>query len=234
MKFKRQSPLFFAALLGLVGWGPFSFSFFSPALSIESADWLKQELSAINAQADNIDRNVLTLSLQAYLKARHQGLDEKELLTIIDYSKPSTERRLWVLDLKKGKVLFNTWVSHGKNSGKVMATSFSNQPGSLKSSIGVFLTDTPYVGGNGYSLRLTGLEQGINDNAYRRDIVVHGAWYADPNTIAKYGQIGRSWGCPAVSPKTAQPLINTIKDKTLIVAYYPDKNWLNHSTYLAG
>lgn len=192
-------------------------------------------MQIINSQADNIDSHVLKAGLLAYIHARQQGLDNKHLLTIIDYSKPSSERRLWVLDLKNGKVLFNTWVSHGKNSGNVMATSFSNRSGSLKSSIGVFLTHgQPYYGGNGYSLRLSGLEPGINDNAYSRAIVVHGAWYVDPGVIKRFGQLGRSWGCPAVGVETAKPLINTIKDNTLVLMYYPDKKWIKHSTFLAA
>jgi hypothetical protein len=226
------------ALLGAAGWGPFSF-FTTPINSQTSAqtsispDWVGQESRAINAQANNIDPSVLKLSLNAYVNARHRGLDNKQLLTIIDYSKPSTERRLWVVDLKSSKVLFNTWVSHGKNSGSLMATSFSNQPGSLKSSIGVFLTEQPYIGGKGLSLRLNGLERGVNDNAFKRDIVVHGAWYVRPDTIQQYGQVGRSWGCPAVSPETAVPLINTIKNNTLVVVYYPDQKWLKTSPFLA-
>jgi hypothetical protein len=235
---KLKHLLLCIALLGVVGWGPFTFFPFtllnSPMPPMESSAWLEEQIKLINSQADNINPNVLKLSLLAYVSARHKGLDDKQLLTIIDYSKPSTERRLWVVDLRYGKVLFNTWVSHGKNSGNVMATSFSNQPGSLKSSIGLFLTQNPYNGGNGYSLRLLGLEQGINDKAYARDIVVHGAWYADPMVIKKYGQIGRSWGCPAVSPAMVQPLIDTIKDNTLVFAYYPDQNWLKHSSFLAG
>jgi hypothetical protein len=231
MKIKN---LFFSiALFATLGFGPFSFltSDYSPSVG---SDWLSNEVSHIYAQASNIDQKVLKLSLNAYKNARQRGLDGKQMLTIIDYSKPSTERRLWVVDVRTGKVLFNTWVSHGKNSGDLMATSFSNQPGSLKSSIGVFLTDQPYMGHNGYSLRLSGLEAGINDHAFSRAIVVHGAWYVQPDVIKKYGQIGRSWGCPAVNPKEAGPLINTIKNSTLVVVYYPDKNWLNHSTFLAG
>lgn len=200
----------------------------------ESREWINNEIRIINAQADNIDEDVLKTSLNAYVHARRRGLDHKQLLTIIDYSKPSTERRLWVLDLKRNKVLFNTWVTHGKNSGELYSTSFSNSTGSLKSSLGVFLTEDSYTGGNGYSLRLNGLERGINDNAYNRNIVVHGAWYADPGFIRKYGQIGRSWGCPAVSPSQANSLINTIKNNTLVVAYYPDRSWLRRSSFLAG
>ena len=231
----RHLLLLTLALLGTTGWSFFPFNLFKPGMpDIESTAWMQQQIQSINEQANNIDQNVLKLSLHAYLVARHKGLDDKQLLTIIDYSKPSTERRLWVVDLHQGKVLFNTWVSHGKNSGNVMATSFSNRPGSLKSSIGVFLTDEPYNGGNGYSLRLKGLEEGINDNAYRRDIVMHGAWYVDPNVIKRYGQIGRSWGCPAVSPTMIEPIINTIKDSTLVVAYYPDQTWLRNSSFITG
>jgi hypothetical protein len=222
--------------MSIVGWGPFTFlTSRSNNESMGTQAWLNREAQIINRQAGNIDPKVLKLSLTAYLQARRRGMDNKELLTIIDYSKPSTERRLWVVDLRRAKVLFNTWVTHGKNSGKLSATSFSNQPGSLKSSIGVFLTTREaYVGGNGYSLRLQGLERGINDNAYRRDIVFHGAWYAAGDIARKYGFLGRSWGCPAVNEETAKPLIDTIKDNTLVVAYYPDRHWLRSSTFLAG
>jgi hypothetical protein len=219
----------------LVGFGPFSFFSHTNNLPVDSQEWLAEEMRAINKQAENIDQNVLKLSLIAYIKAHHRGMDDKQLLTIVDYSKPSSERRLWVVDLKHEKVLFNTWVTHGKNSGNVTPTSFSNQRGSLKSSIGVFMTiDAPYVGSNGYSLRLVGLEHGINDNAYQRDIVVHGAWYADAAIAKKYGALGRSWGCLAVSDKLARPLINTIKDRTLVFVYYPDRKWLNKSAFLMG
>ena len=218
----------------ITGWGPFGF-FSAVEEPVGTEAWIEKETRSINSQASNLDSNVLRLSLNAYVNARRRGLDNKQLLTIIDYSKPSNQRRLWVVDLRRAKVLFNTWVTHGQNSGNMNATSFSNQPGSLKSSIGVFLTTREaYVGGNGYSLRLEGLERGINDNAYRRDIVFHGAWYAGVGIIRKYGLLGRSWGCPAVSEATARPLIDTIKDNTLVVAYYPDRNWLRHSSFLAG
>jgi hypothetical protein len=220
------------SLFFLSGW-----SFFKPSVAIPhgAEEWVTGHIQLINAQASNIDRDVLKMSLVAYMKARQHGLNQKQLLTIIDYSKPSTERRLWVVDLKRDKVLFNTWVTHGKNSGELQATSFSNELGSLKSSIGVFLTiGEPYIGSNGYSLRLLGLERGINDNAYRRDIVFHGAWYADHKVALKYRELGRSWGCPAVNEETARPLINTIRDKTLVFVYYPDRRWINHSAFLTG
>ncbi len=218
----------------ITGWGPFNF-FSTIQEPVGTQEWTSKETQLINSQAPDLDANVLKVSLNAYLNARRRGLDAKQLLTIIDYSKPSTAKRLWVVDLSRAKVLFNTWVTHGQNSGTINATSFSNQPGSLKSSIGVFLTTREaYVGGNGYSLRLQGLERGINDNAYRRDIVFHGAWYAAGNMIKKYGELGRSWGCPAVNEATARPLIDTIKNNTIVVAYYPDRHWLRNSAFLAG
>ena len=229
--------IYICAFFSIVGWGPSSFltSWFNPTVQVPLSDqaWVAKEMGVINAQADNLDPDVLKLGLVAYAHARQRGIPLKPLLTLIDYSKPSNERRLWVVDMRTSKVLFNTWVSHGKNSGDVNATSFSNEPGSLKSSIGVFMTESnPYVGLNGYSLRLMGLEQGFNDNAHMRSIVVHGAWYVDPEVIKRYGQLGRSWGCPAVGPDTVRPLINTIKDNSLVVVYYPDRNWLRNSTFL--
>lgn len=200
-----------------------------------STNWVEQKIRALKTSTLNIDTNILRLSLIAYQKAEAGGLAaKKQLLTVIDYSKPSTMKRLWVFDLQKNKTVFNTWVSHGVNSGGIKATSFSNVVGSLKSSIGVFLTDHTYYGGKGYSLRIKGLEKGFNDNAFRRNVVLHGATYINPVTIKKYGQVGRSWGCPAVSSNLVKPLINTIKDKSLLIVYYPDKNWLKRSRFLAG
>lgn len=200
--------------------------------SKDSSDWLNQEAKVINAQATNLDPNVLKLGLTAYIKARQEGLDDKQLLTIVDYSKPSTENRLWVVDLKDNKVLFNTLVAHGKNSGTVNSTSFSNQFNSLKSSLGVFLTAQAYTGGDGYSLRMQGLESGVNDNAYQRNVVFHGAWYVSEAMAKARGMLGRSWGCMAVSQDTIRPLVNTIKDGTLVMAYYPDQKWLKTSSFL--
>lgn len=200
-----------------------------------SAAWLSRETQMIKSHVSNINDKALRLSLIAYEHIRQRGYDRKQVLTVIDYSKPSTEKRLWVFDLKNGKTLFNTWVSHGKNSGGIHATSFSNQNGSLKSSLGVFVTDhVPYIGSNGYSLRLRGLEPGVNDNAYSRHVVIHGAGYVNSDIIREYGQVGRSWGCPAVNRALARPLIDTIKDKTLVFVYYPDKKWLSHSQFLAA
>lgn len=227
--------LFLLLIPGLAFTTPFSWVFSQPnSEQFGTKAWLEKEIHIIQAHATNIDSKVLRLSLTAYMNARKKGLDNKQLLTVIDYSKPSSEKRLWVFNIKNGKELFHTWVSHGKNTGDNKATSFSNSPGSLKSSIGVFVTDNvPYEGGNGYSLRVHGLEPGVNDKAYARDIVFHGAPYVNPATIKQYGRVGRSWGCPAVDTRITKPLINTIKENTVVVAYYPDRHWLSNSKYLA-
>lgn len=221
--------LFSASLFGLLGasW-PLSWMVSHPNPELFGTKvWLNKEYDILHQAAPNLDTKVLRLSLTAYMNARKQGLDNKQLLTVIDYSKPSTEKRLWVFDIKKGKEVMNTWVAHGKNSGSVEASSFSNRDGSLKSSIGVFVTTQPYIGGNGYSLRMVGLEKGVNDHAYERNIVFHGAAYiGDKKT-------GRSWGCPAVKEKLINSLVDTIKGNTVVFAYYPDSNWLRNSKYLA-
>jgi hypothetical protein len=223
--------LFIFATLGF-SW-PFPWLLISPNKEpFGTPTWVQKEMQILKAQASNIDDKVLRLGLVAYANAYKRGYVKKPILTIIDYSKPSSQKRLWVFDIQKNRILFNTYVTHGKNSGGASATSFSNHPGSLKSSIGVFVTAESYVGKNGYSLRLKGLEQGVNDHAYRRAIVIHGANYANPDNIRTYGQIGRSWGCPAVDANLAKPLINTIKENSLVVAYYPDRKWLANSRFL--
>jgi hypothetical protein len=228
--------VFLFGLLGLCGFSwPFSwmFSHTNPEQTGTQA-WLSKETAIIQSQASNIDPKVLHYSLIAYANAKKRGLDSKQILTIIDYSKPSNQKRLWVFDLKRGHTLFNTYVAHGKNSGGLMANSFSNADGSLKSSLGVFMTDdTTYMGDKGLALRLHGLEPGINDHAYERSVVFHGAWYANPDNIASRGQAGRSWGCPAVPTDTIKSLANTIKADTIVVAYYPDRKWLNSSKFLS-
>jgi hypothetical protein len=156
------------------------------------------------------------------------------LLTIIDYSLPSTTPRLWVVDRERRRVLFHRLVAHGKGSGENFATRFSNVEGSLQSSLGLFLTEESYVGGNGYSMRLRGLEPGINDRARERTIVLHGAPYARPEFARRHGRLGRSWGCPAVEPEIARQLIDLVRDGSLLFVYGPDDDWLRRSTYLVA
>ena len=153
-------------------------------------------------------------------------------LTLIDYSLPSTTPRLWVFDLHTGKLLFNELVAHGRNSGDNMATRFSDSMESKESSIGLFRTADTYVGHNGYSLRLDGLEPGFNGHARERAIVMHGAAYVDANTAKANGRLGRSWGCPAVREAVAHQVIDTVRDGGLIFSYYPDATWLKTSKFL--
>ncbi|MEE3876581.1 murein L,D-transpeptidase catalytic domain family protein [Vibrio sp. YYF0003] len=154
----------------------------------------------------------------AYLAYKKTKKRKKPLLTIIDYSKPSTDKRFYVVDLNKKQLIYNTYVSHGVNSGKKTATKFSNIVNSRKTSLGTFITDTTYYGSNGYSLRLDGLTSGLNDKARERYIVVHGAKYANPSFIKKNGYLGRSWGCPALPENLSREIIDTIKGGSVIYA----------------
>lgn len=190
-------------------------------------------LFTFSSKLEGLNPSILKLAVTAYNNAVKQGVSvNKKIITIIDYSKPSNEKRLWVLDLEQQKVLFHTFVAHGKYSGENIANNFSDRPGSQQSSIGVFLTKDVYVGHSGYSLVLSGLEKGYNEHAESRRIVMHGASYVDKGIADSYGRIGRSWGCPAVERELAMPIIDTIKHGSLIIAYYPDKKWLSESKYL--
>lgn len=157
---------------------------------------------------------------------------KKELLTIIDYSKPSTEKRFFVIDMDKKELLVYSHVSHGKNSGGNIATSFSNKISSNKSSLGFFLTENTYIGGNGYSLVLNGLEKGINDKAKDRYIVVHGADYANPKVAKSQGRLGRSLGCPALPRDISKKAIDMIKNGSVLFVYGNDTNYLERSNYV--
>jgi hypothetical protein len=186
-----------------------------------------------SAALGGIDPRVFTLALEAAEAAVDRGqAHEPATLTVIDYSKPSTQKRMWVYDLRAHALLFDELVSHGRGSGRTMSTSFSNAPESNKTSLGLFRTAEAYVGKNGYSLRLDGLEPGVNDRARARAIVVHGAPYVNAATAKANGYLGRSLGCPAVRPEIARPLIDAIKGGGLVFAYYPDQAWLNSSAHL--
>ena len=159
-------------------------------------------------------------------------MSNKNIISIIDFSKSSCQKRLFVIDLKNSKVLFNTYVAHGMQSGKEFANQFSNKIESNKSSLGFYETQGTYIGGNGYSLRLQGIEKGINDNANKRDIVMHGAGYVDESFIRSQGYIGRSWGCPALPQRLHKAIIDVIKNGTCLFIFSPDNNYLSHSKIL--
>ena len=182
---------------------------------------------------DGLDSTVLALALQSATSAVERGAAAlPSTLTVIDYSKPSTEPRMWVYDVRTHELLFHELVSHGRGSGKTMATSFSNAAESNMTSLGLFRTAEAYVGHNGYSLRLDGLEKGTNDNARDRAIVIHGAPYVNAATARANGYLGRSLGCPAVRPEISRQLIDAVKGGGLVFAYYPDRAWLRNSLYL--
>jgi len=187
----------------------------------------------MGSQLAGLDAAVFNKAVAGFQKLNSRGSIKKDdIITIVDFSQPSTKKRLYVIDLEHKKVLFNTLVAHGKNSGTLWAKSFSNQPESLKSSPGFYTTAETYNGENGYSLRLDGHERNINSNARNRAIVMHGAPYVNQSTINAMGYIGRSWGCPAVPVKEHKQIINTIKGGTCLFIFSPDQSYVSRSTLI--
>ena len=185
------------------------------------------------AASAGVSADVLNLALSAVTCGVASGeLATPPTLTLIDYSLPSTQPRLWVFDLRSGRMLFKELVAHGRNSGDNMATRFSDVMESRESSLGLFRTADTYVGQNGYSLRLDGLEPGFNSHARERAIVMHGAPYVDPAVAKANGRLGRSWGCPALREAVARRVIDTVRDGGVIFSYYPDPAWLKTSKFL--
>lgn len=175
---------------------------------------------------DNLDYSVFKQALAGYNSLEFSN---KKILSIIDFSKPSTEERFFIIDLEKGKLLLNTLVAHGEKSGLLEATRFSNRSGSHKSSLGFYKTGSTYRGRHGYSLLLHGLEKGINDNARQRGIVIHGADYVNPHYVQSGNRIGRSWGCPAVSKKLSRKIIDLIKGGSCLYIYADDELYRERS-----
>ena len=191
--------------------------------------------TATFGEIGSLDRDVLDLALSAATCAVRSGaVKAPRTLTVIDYSRPSSQERLWVLDMKTGELLYEELVAHGQGTGADKATKFSNTDESHQTSLGLFVTDTTYVGKNGYSLRLDGLDKGYNDRARERAIVMHGAPYVSESFVKANGRLGRSWGCPAVSDAVARELIDRVKGGSLVFAYYPDAQFLKTSKYLGG
>jgi len=193
----------------------------------------KSVYDSLQLDYSGLNRQAFDYAIKGWEKLRNQGkLANQSVIAIVDFSQPSSKKRLYVLDMVNYKVLFNTLVAHGRNSGKEWATNFSNQLSSYKSSPGFYITGQTYTGSNGYSLKLTGIENGINDKAIQRAIVMHGAGYVNESYIASRGFIGRSQGCPAVPLKDAKKIINTIKDGTCLYIYAPSPNYLSRSVML--
>ena len=186
-------------------------------------DSLKLNLSGLSEEA-------FASAVKGYEYLKLKGkIGNENILSIADFSRPSSQKRFFVIDLKNLKVLFNTYVAHGQNSGAAMATQFSNIPESLQSSLGFYTTSSTYTGKNGYSMHLKGMENGINDKAEERAIVMHGAPYINENIIHDRGYIGRSWGCPAVPEKLNKPIIDKIKNGSCLFIFSKNSKYLNTS-----
>ncbi len=204
-----------------------------------------------NAEKENIEPNAVTLYDQLQLSTiglkaetfqkalagynelkKKNNLQKSAVLSIVDLSQSSNSKRLYIIDIEKRKLLMNTYVAHGRNSGEEFANSFSNKAESYQSSLGFYITGETYNGKHGLSLLLKGQEKGINDNAQNRAIVIHGASYVSEDFIKKYGRLGRSQGCPAIAEDLSEPIINLIKDGSCFFMFYPDQSYLKASRFL--
>lgn len=186
----------------------------------------------LSAQAPGLRAEVAERALAAYRCGAERGLVGGSVMAIVDYELPSTARRLWIVDLSAEQVLRRELVAHGKSSGEDRATRFSNESGSLASSLGLYRALDTYDGKHGYSRRLRGLEPGFNDNAERRSVVIHGASYVSEAYAREHGRLGRSWGCPAVDVAVHREVIGSLENGAALFVYYPDAEWLAKSQLL--
>jgi len=195
----------------------------------------QQLAHSLQRAAPNASLPALQLATLALLRARRDvslpGGDPK-VLAVIDFSLPSTDKRLWIFDLTKRTLLFEEWAAHGRNTGENFAERFSNRHESHMSSLGAYQAGEVYMGRNGYSLRLHGLEPGFNDAAFDRAIVIHGAPYVSADIVRKQGRLGRSLGCPAVRMPITKPLIDTLAEQAFLFNYFPQKEWLEASALI--
>jgi L,D-transpeptidase catalytic domain len=243
-KFKFKSAyLFFSAALACMTHIPMAFATGKPFLKIKTADpiivpeLVETKASSVYKVYDSLKLNLHGLSEHAFqyaIKGYEYLLSKGKIandhiISIVDFTKPSSQKRLFVIDLSNYKILFNTYVAHGQGSGAEMATRFSNVPESFQSSLGFYKTSGTYIGKNGYSMKLEGLENGINDLAYERAIVMHGAPYVSEDMARSQGHIGRSWGCPAVPEKLNKPIIEKIKNGSCLFIFSENNNYLHKS-----
>ena len=245
----RNTYVFFTSLLIFALHLPFVFANVKTTASTKTDIKIKPTASAIASPEkendlaliyDQLQLNSIGLSEDAfkyalkgydYLKAKGMIANDN-IISIADFTKPSSQKRLFVIDLKNCKTLFNTYVAHGQGSGEAFARKFSNIPESYQSSLGFYITSDTYIGKNGYSMRLNGVENGINDKADERAIVMHGAPYVCESYIRERGYIGRSWGCPAVPEKLNKPIIEKIRNGSCLFIYGQDKKYLTRSKIL--
>lgn len=189
---------------------------------------------AMKLETFGLAHQVFELALQGHKKLAADGkLENPNILTIVDFSQSSRNKRMYVLDLESQTMVHHSLVAHGRNTGDEFAKNFSNIDGSWQSSLGFYVTRGTNMGASvGFSLIVEGLEKGFNDNAQRRQIIVHGAEYATENFIQRTGRLGRSFGCPAVPPENIRPIVNTIQNGTCLFIYFPDDTYLNSSNIL--
>jgi hypothetical protein len=233
----RRLTLVFILLLG----SSISTYFFvnsSPSSILKELSFENHFIELVSSNTANMaisipQREILSFGIKGYLKLKEDGkISPGKPLTVIDFSLPSTAKRMWIIDMEDGLILHHGLVSHGRNSGELMAQKFSNINSSYMSSLGFYLTGETYQGKHGYSLRLDGLEKGFNDKARERAIVIHGADYAHENFIKQTGRLGRSLGCPALPNEIADEIIDMIKDQSLLFIYGKDKEYLGKSAFL--
>jgi hypothetical protein len=209
------------------------FSFAKPSHSKSS--FISTTYANITASGANLSEQVFKMAIAGFDKLHAQGrLNKDSILTIIDFSKSSREKRMHVVDLKSGNLVFNSVVAHGRNTGDEFAKSFSNQPNSHKSSLGFYVTGSTYIGSNGYSLVLDGVEKGFNDKAKERAIVIHGAAYANEKVLQNGNRLGRSYGCPALPEHLNKKVIEKIKGGNCLFIFYPDQQYLINSKLING
>ena len=214
---------------------PENISLLRPDFKSSTSAFVHSIFEGISASGSKLSKEVFELAFMGFEKlSAHGKLSPDSILTIIDFSRSSREKRMHVIDLKSGKLLFNNVVAHGRNSGEEFASHFSNQPNSHKSSLGFYITGNTYNGSNGYSLVLDGLEKGFNDKAKDRAIVIHGAAYANEKVIQSGQRLGRSFGCPALPEDLNKEVIKKIKGGNCLFIYYPDSRYLNSSKLING
>ena len=201
-----------------------------------ASSFLSKSLSvydSLELQAEGLSKDVFEMALKGMEKLVQAGMTQKSnIIAIADFNQPSTSKRLYIIDLDTYELKFRTWVAHGRNSGGGMAERFSNRVSSNQSSPGFYVTGNTYKGKHGYSLRLEGVERGINDNASKRAIVIHGADYVNPSVISKLGFIGRSQGCPAIPMNLHRPVIDQLKDGACLFIYSPSESYIKNSTLI--
>lgn len=196
------------------------------AKAVETSVDAKIEMAYSNLHSDKFALPKLesfAVALKGYYSLKEKGLIKKDILTLVDFSLSSNTKRLWVIDLTTGNVLFHSLVAHGRNTGEEFASNFSNSAESFKSSLGFYSTGEIYNGKHGMSLRLDGLEKGVNDNARARGVVMHAADYVSNSFIKNNHRLGRSQGCPAVPAELSKEIISVIKDKSCFFIYHPSR-----------